>query len=866
MFRIRISSCLALILLSAALPAWTASNDEPDDARVERQVEAWLLLEGAPSSVTAFASEDDALSPLALEGFGPNAISPHAGEPAGRVWSSSATWRHVATRDGRLDLGGQVRDHGLAHLVTYVTTTSFLNAKISVHSDHPYLVRVDGEEVLRRNAGDDDPSKADLPLETGTHQLSITAGRDSDAAKDWTLSLTISASAEEASSLDALTISTDPRRSLALEDILETPRVVSSLISSDGSLAALTLKSPPVPSPSSRRWIEIVDVNTGAILRTLRSKEIRSFAWSPMDDRYAYVLSEDEVSSLVIGSWKDGKERVLIDRYEDLGPFRWSADGKSLLFFVQEKDQADTPFAKRFRALPDRWADWRTKHSLFQVSTEDGSWRRLSADAQGVSIASLRRDGSKILLAQALSDDQRWPFARVKLLELDLRTLESRTLSEIPWSADARYSPDGSRILVLSSPLAFGRQGVRGDNDEKPNLYDTQAYLLDSTTGEAEVISLNFDPNIVDARWSRNGASIYVLAEEASFVRLFRYDLQTRNFESMPTKVDVIESFDLAGNAARLLYRGSSVDRPQEVHALDLNDGSRSTELFRRGKDSMAEITMAKVVDWNFVSNAGVSIPGRFYLPPGFDPKREKKWPLIVYYYGGTSPSRRVFAGRYPQQYWAAQGYVVYVLQPSGATGFGQAVSSRHVNNWGRTVADEIIEGTRHFLQTHAFVDESRVGAIGASYGGFMTMLLLTKTDIFAAAVSHAGISSLASYWGEGWWGYLYSAAASTNSYPWNAPELYIEQSPLFHADKITTPLLLLHGSADTNVPPGQSDLIYTALRVLGREVEYVQIADENHWILEHEKRRFWAETIVAWFDRNLKNEPAFWKYLYPDD
>ncbi|HCY01057.1 MAG TPA: S9 family peptidase, partial [Bacteroidales bacterium] len=150
-------------------------------------------------------------------------------------------------------------------------------------------------------------------------------------------------------------------------------------------------------------------------------------------------------------------------------------------------------------------------------------------------------------------------------------------------------------------------------------------------------------------------------------------------------------------------------------------------------------------------------------------------------------------------------------IQPSGAVGFGQDFSAAHVNAWCKITADEIIEGTQQFCSENSFIDSNRVGCMGASYGGFMTMYLLTQTDIFAAAISHAGISSISSYWGEGFWGYSYSAEASANSFPWNNRELYIEQSPLFSVDKVVTPLLLLHGSADTNVPVGESIQMFTA-------------------------------------------------------
>ncbi|MCP4659678.1 MAG: S9 family peptidase, partial [bacterium] len=289
--------------------------------------------------------------------------------------------------------------------------------------------------------------------------------------------------------------------------------------------------------------------------------------------------------------------------------------------------------------------------------------------------------------------------------------------------------------------------------------------------------------------------------------------------------------------------------------------GSEPRELLVPDADRFADVDLGKVESWSFRTGDGTEILGRVHYPPDFDP--EHKYPLLVYFYGGMSPIERSFGGRYPKNLWAAHGYVVYVLQPSGATGFGQEFSARHVNNWGKTVAEEIIEGTKQFAAAHPFVDAERIGCLGASYGGFMTMLLTTRTDLFAAAVSHAGISSISSYWGQGWWGYHYSATASAGSYPWNNRELYVDQSPLFHADKITTPLLLLHGDADTNVPPGESQQLYTALKVLGKEVELIEVGDENHRIQDYPKRKLWMQTILAWFDKQLKGQPEFWQYLY---
>lgn len=146
-----------------------------------------------------------------------------------------------------------------------------------------------------------------------------------------------------------------------------------------------------------------------------------------------------------------------------------------------------------------------------------------------------------------------------------------------------------------------------------------------------------------------------------------------------------------------------------------------------------------------------------------------------------------------------------------------------------------------------------------------MTQYLQTKTDLFAAAVSHAGISALSSYWGEGYWGYGYCSVANTGTYPWNNPEFYTKHSPLFNADKIKTPLLLLHGNADTNVPVGKASRCSWLWKLLGKTVEFVQVDGEDHGVADYKKRLEWQNTIFAWFAKYLKDEPQWWDALYPE-
>ena len=146
-----------------------------------------------------------------------------------------------------------------------------------------------------------------------------------------------------------------------------------------------------------------------------------------------------------------------------------------------------------------------------------------------------------------------------------------------------------------------------------------------------------------------------------------------------------------------MVYFGLSASNSQRLYTYNLKNDASSC-LIDLSKEILRDVTLGEVQDWNFVSAQGDTIYGRFYLPPHFD--ATKKYPMIVNYYGGTTPTARVMESRYPSHVYAGLGYIVYIIQPSGATGFGQEFSARHVNAWGKLTADEIIEGTKSSVRS----------------------------------------------------------------------------------------------------------------------------------------------------------------------
>jgi dipeptidyl aminopeptidase/acylaminoacyl peptidase len=470
-------------------------------------------------------------------------------------------------------------------------------------------------------------------------------------------------------------------------------------------------------------------------------------------------------------------------------------------------------------------------------------------------------DDQRLLISQSFPDYTVRPYTQQVMMELNLQTFTVDTLWVTRFGGSALYSPDGKQLLVTGSPSMFNGAGNVLKKGVIPNDFDTQAYLFTIADHTVTPLTRQFNPSILQSYWNAVDQQIYFLTADGSYQDIWKLNPVNHQFQKLNNHVDVITQMSFAAKSPLLSYSGTSISSPATGWLYDLNHNTE-TLLSNPEKTFFEHVQFGKIENWNFVNKQGYTIEGWVYYPPHFDPTR--KYPVIVYYYGGTEPTVRDCGSRYPLNLFAAMGYIVYTLNPSGSIGYGQAFSALHVNGWGKENAQDIIEGTKKFLETHSNADAQNVGCIGASYGGYMTLWLQTQTNLFKTAVDHAGISFIGSYWGQGFWGYSYSAVASANSFPWNNKNLYVDQSPLFNADKVHSSILLLQGTADTNVPTGESIQFYTAMKILGKNADLVEVKGQDHHILDYKDRILWQKTIFAWFAKYLKNEPEWWDALYP--
>ncbi|MBD3386147.1 prolyl oligopeptidase family serine peptidase [candidate division KSB1 bacterium] len=750
----------------------------------------------------------------------------------------------------------------LIYYVFYLQTQKWIEADYGLVSAQPFQLFFDGH--LQDGERIEDEMVQDTLLTRTRFHFDLEPGKHRVVIKSFYSPLLDKPATIESEMITQnksdLQISLTPDKHISMEDILEAPKPTNIQLSSDGKYAALTIKHQTPKNPSGEEWLELYNLEKGTLEKTLRGGyTISSFKWIPGGNSYSYLTKENGNSTLWIVDTKAGTSNAILKAFEGLRAYRWAPNASFVIFSAQETAKSGDDL-KRHLALMDRIPGWRNKQYLYRLNVPQGTVSKLTSGNLSTHLSSISPDAKKLIFQRRVEELNNRPYIQNQLFLLDLDNMSLDSLWYGYWLSDVEWSPDGKKLLMTGGPSLFGDIGKNVPDQLMPNEYDTQAYVYNLASGSVNVISKSFKPSIVSAKWSGFDGNIYVLTVDKSYQHLYQYDSKRNAFNYLDTGCEAIETFHLAENRSVIGLIGSGVTTPHK--ACIYEPGKQARVLAEPAEGHFKNVDLGGVESWTFYNKESRVIYGRIYYPPGFNP--EKKYPCIVYYYGGTTPVERSFGGRYPKNVWAANGYVVYVMQPSGSVGFGQDFSALHVNDWGEIVADDIITGVEYFLKLHSFVDPKRVGCIGASYGGFMTMRLLTETDLFATAVAHAGISSLAGYWGEGYWGYLYSAVATANSFPWNRKDIYVDASPLYSADKITTPLLLLHGTDDTNVPPGESYQLYTSLKLLGRDVELVTVKGENHHILTFDKRLKWSKTIIAWFDKYLKDEPAWWEALYP--
>jgi dipeptidyl aminopeptidase/acylaminoacyl peptidase len=389
--------------------------------------------------------------------------------------------------------------------------------------------------------------------------------------------------------------------------------------------------------------------------------------------------------------------------------------------------------------------------------------------------------------------------------------------------------------------------------------YEADRYRLMQLTldtGNMRELSLGFDGNMNNAAWNHDGSRIYFLSGTEATVQLYELNMMARS--AVPPVRQITEGihdftgFAAArrGDATTLVGSRMSMSAPTELFRIQPDSGEM-TPLTRVNREVLADVTMGRVEQRWVETTDGKQMLVWVIYPPGFDP--DQSYPALLYAQGGPQGTvSQFFSYRWNFQVMANAGYVVVAPNRRGLPSFGEEWNRQISGDWGGQAMQDLLSAIDD-VKTEPFVDESRLGAIGASFGGYSVFWLAGNHDgRFSTFISHAGVFHLEAMYGSteemffvnfdldgAWW-----EEPRPVSYDLHSPHLYVRNWD--------TPILIIHGERDYRVPVSESMQAFTVAQRLGIDSRLVLFPGENHWILTPQNSLLWHREFYGWLEKYL--------------
>jgi dipeptidyl aminopeptidase/acylaminoacyl peptidase len=664
------------------------------------------------------------------------------------------------------------------------------------------------------------------------------------------------------------TLAVAQNRSYTIEDLMKVRRVGDPRVSPDGNQVAFTIGDVNFDANRVVTQIYVTSIERGSMKQlTTGDRSSSSPRWSPDGKKIAYTTGGQ---IWVMDSDGDDKEQVTKISTSAAGPV-WSPDGKWIAFTSEvypdckdddcnkkRDEQAESSKVKAHtvtRLLYKHWDEWRDikRTHVFVVASNGGTARQLTAGdfdsppyaaASGVDYA-FSPDSSEIAFlrnpdkVEAISTN-----SDIYVMPLSGGAPKNITVRNRGYDAGPIYTRDGKFILYRSQATP----GFEADR------WRVMAY--NRATGTSVELTKNFDLQVDEMVLSPDGKFIYFIAGDRGKHPIFRIPFTG----GVPQKIvpDVFATnLHITPDGKALVFASSSMHAPAEIYTSNV-DGTGLTALTSANTQLIgrANLKPAEEVEWT--GALGKKIHGYIIKPNNFDASR--KYPLVVLIHGGPQSAWNDNWGyRWNPQVFANAGYVVFAPNPRGSTGYGQQFVNEISGDWGGKVYTDLMNGVADVLRRNSFIDRSRIGAAGASYGGYMVNWILGHNNDprfrFKVLVSHDGVYNLESMYATT--EELWFPEWEFKGTPWTNPAMYSRWSPHKFVQNFNTPILIIHGELDYRVPIGEGMQLFTAVQRKGIDSKMLIFPDEGHWVLKPQNSQLWFHTVLDWLDKYLQPNGA---------
>ncbi|MCY8016891.1 S9 family peptidase [Bacillus haynesii] len=583
--------------------------------------------------------------------------------------------------------------------------------------------------------------------------------------------------------------------------------------------------------------------------------------WSPDGKYLAFTSNREETTQIYVISAAGGEARKVTDIPYDVSQPEWSPDGKSLLCSVRLTKEESIDDEKKTEVedheplevdslsyKADGQGFKRGKYTqLFLVQVETGEMKQLTDLERDHFSHAFSPCGGRIAFCANQTDMR---VNDVYLMNLSTGDVKRLTGQNGIFSS-LSFSPDGKHLAFI------------GNEKEFQNATLDKAWLYDIETGKLTCLSEMLDIHLSDAvagdslvggvlpkpAWTKDGNGFYVIGSDQGSTGIYYISIEGLAYPVRLEK-EHLNGFSLHPDEKGFAASIALPVRPSELYDLPLGE-EKAERLTDANQAFTEEHIISEPEELQFQTADGLTVHGWLIKPAQYE--KGNTYPLILEVHGGP---HAMYANAYFHEFQvlAAKGSAVVYVNPRGSHGYGQDFVNRVRGDYGGGDFEDVMAAVDHVLEQYDFIDQERLGITGGSYGGFMTNWAVGHTKRFKAAVTQRSISNWISFYGVSDIGYFFTDWQIGADLFENPGKLW-EHSPLKYADKVETPLLILHGERDDRCPIEQAEQLFTALKKMGKEVKLVRFPNATHDLSRsgHPKQRIRRlEYIAGWFEAYL--------------
>jgi dipeptidyl aminopeptidase/acylaminoacyl peptidase len=556
-----------------------------------------------------------------------------------------------------------------------------------------------------------------------------------------------------------------------------------------------------------------------------------------------------------------GEARQLTSISTEADGALWSPDGKRILFVSEVypdcKDDACNKArdeevvtskvkAKVFTRLFYRhWSSFtRFKRShLFVVPVEGGTPVDITPGDHdvppfslgGQDLYSISPDGQEVAFTSNI-DEVEATSTNNDVFVVPITGGTPRKISSSPGGdSTPLYSPDGRFIAYRSQ----ARAGYESDR--------FRLFLYERKSGSTTDLTRNFDRWVNAFAWSPDSSTIYFAGDDHGTSPLWRVRISGGSPEKIVAGFN--DEPQLSPDGRTLFFTHMSIQAPNEIYraAIPPTGMSEAQPMTHINEAVLSRIQMTPLETFEFTGAVKTKVQGFLLKPPGF--QQGQKYPVKFLIHGGPQGAwGDDWSYRWNPELFAANGYVVVMINPRGSTGYGQQFIDGINGDWGGKPYVDLMNGLDYVEKTYLFIDKQRECALGASYGAYMINWLLGHSNRFKCLVSHDGMFNTVSAFGttEELWFNTWEFKGT----PWTNPAMYKKWSPNLSAPKFKTPTLVVHGQLDYRLDVSEGFQLFTTLQLQKVPSKMLYFPDEGHWVLKPQNSRLWYKTVNGWVDQ----------------